>query len=202
MVITEQTNLKAMRDRFMQICQKQIKRDGIVDLLRYVDLETDFFTAPASTKYHGNYKGGLLEHSINVYDALKKIVTLFPEIEISEESIAISALFHDLCKANYYVESTRNVKDDATGKWSKVPYFTTDDQFPIGHGEKSVILLMKYMKLTDDEIYAIRWHMSAFDSAAKGGDYGLSKAYEKSPFAVMLHLADMMASYLIESRGS
>lgn len=198
----EQYDLNAMRDRFIQICQRQIKRSGIVELLRYMDLETDFFTAPASTKYHGNYRGGLLEHSLNVYDALKKLNSLFPDLNISEESIAICALFHDLCKANYYTESTRNVKDDATGKWSKVPYYTTDDQFPIGHGEKSVILLMKYIKLNDDEIYAIRWHMGGFDSATKGGDYGESKAYENCPLAVMLHLADMMASYLMESRST
>lgn len=198
----EQNNIEAMRDRFMQICQRQIKRDGIVELLRYMDLETDFFTAPASTKFHGNYRGGLAEHSLNVYDALQKVVSLFPDIKISEESIAISALFHDLCKANYYVESTRNVKDDATGKWNKVPYFATDDQFPVGHGEKSVILLMKHMKLTDDEIYAIRWHMGGFDSATRGGDFGESKAYESCPLAVMLHMADMMASYLMECKES
>lgn len=198
----EQSKLEAMRDKFMQICQHHIRCSGITDLLRYMELETDFFSAPASTKYHGNYKGGLLEHSLNVYEALQKIASLFSDIVISAETIAIVALFHDLCKANYYTVSTRNVKDEATGKWSKVPFYTTDDQFPIGHGEKSVILLLRYIELTDDEIYAIRWHMSAFDNAAKGGDYGLSKAYEKCPLAVMLHLADMMASYLMESRES
>ncbi len=194
--------IQRLRDQFIRTC-KNINRDGIMDLLRYVEEKTDFFVAPASTKYHGNYKGGLLEHSLNVYHAVFKLNSMiFPDIVIPPDSLAITALFHDLCKANYYELSSRNVKDEATGRWSKVPCYITNDQFPVGHGEKSVILLMKYISLTDDEILAIRWHMSAFDSAAKGGDYGLSKAYEQSPLAVMLHLADMMASYLMESRST
>ena len=128
---------------------------------------TDFYYAPASTRFHGNHEGGLLEHSLNVYDALKDLVKQFPEIAVSEETIAISALFHDLCKANYYAVGTKNVKDEATGQWHKEPFYKAEDQFPVGHGEKSVIILLRHMKLTDEEIYAIRWHMSGFDSAVK-----------------------------------
>lgn len=147
---------------------------------------TDFYYAPASTRFHGNHEGGLLEHSLNVYDALKDLVKQFPEIAVSEETIAISALFHDLCKAN---------------QWHKEPFYKAEDQFPVGHGEKSVIILLRHMKLTDEEIYAIRWHMSGFDSAVKGGDFGCSKAYDVCPFAVLLHLADMEATYLMEERS-
>lgn len=135
---------------------------------------TDFYYAPASTRFHGNHEGGLLEHSLNVYDALK---------------------------ANYYAVGTKNVKDEATGQWHKEPFYKAEDQFPVGHGEKSVIILLRHMKLTDEEIYAIRWHMSGFDSAVKGGDFGCSKAYDSCPFAVLLHLADMEATYLMEERS-
>jgi HD superfamily phosphohydrolase YqeK len=169
-------------------------------LLAWIE-STDFYSAPASTKFHGNHEGGLLEHSLNVYDALKELVKQFQEIEVSEESIAIAALFHDLCKANYYAVGTKNVKDEQTGQWHKEPFYKAEDQFPVGHGEKSVIILLQYMKLTDEEIYAIRWHMSGFDSAVKGGDFGCSKAYDMCPFAVLLHLADMEATYLMEERS-
>lgn len=191
-----------LKTQFLSICREKISRSGLDSLLAWMENESDFFTAPASTQFHGNYEGGLVEHSLNVYRALKYLVKkITPQSKISEETIAIAALFHDLCKANYYAVSTRNVKDDETGVWHKVPYYTTDDQYPLGHGEKSVIILMQHMKLTDDEIYAIRWHMSGFDSAVKGGDYGCSKAYERCPFAVLLHLADMIASYLMEERS-
>lgn len=191
-----------MKDQFLAICRENIHRDGLDSLLAWMETESDFYTAPASTKFHGNYEGGLLEHSLNVYRALKFLVKrLLPKDSITDETIAIAALFHDLCKANYYVAGTRNVKDDETGVWRKVPCYTTDDQYPVGHGEKSVIIILQHMKLTDDEILAIRWHMSGFDSAVKGGDYGCSKAYDSCPFAVLLHLADMIASYLMEERS-
>lgn len=137
----------------------------------------------------------------NCYCRKNILVKQFQEIEVSEESIAIAALFHDLCKANYYAVGTKNVKDELTGQWHKEPFYKAEDQFPVGHGEKSVIILLQYMKLTDEEIYAIRWHMSGFDSAVKGGDFGCSKAYDMCPFAVLLHLADMEATYLMEERG-
>lgn len=190
-----------LKAKFITICREKINRDGLDSLLDWLENESDFFVAPASTRFHGNHKYGLLEHSLNVYNALNELVKQFPHLNISEETIAIAALFHDLCKANYYVVSTKNVKDEATGVWRKEPFYKADDQYPVGHGEKSVIILMKHMQLTDNEIYAIRWHMGGFDSAVKGGDFGSSKAYEICPFAVLLHLADMIASYLMEERS-
>jgi len=192
-------NIESRKKEFLDICKKYIKRPGIDAFLNWLENETDFFVAPASTRFHGSYKGGLLDHSLNVYYAFKNDIKQVYNIPISDETIAIITLFHDTCKANLYAVSTRNVKNES-GVWEKVPYYTTDDQFPIGHGEKSVIQIMKYMQLTDDEIVAIRWHMSGFDSAAKGGDYGLSSAYNKYPIAVMLHLSDMVATYLMEER--
>lgn len=190
-----------LKAKFITICREKINRDGLDSLLDWLENESDFFVAPASTRFHGNHKYGLLEHSLNVYNALNELVKQFPHLNISEETIAIAALFHDLCKANYYVVSTKNVKDEATGVWRKEPFYKADDQYPVGHGEKSVIILMKHMQLTDNEIYAIRWHMGGFDSAVKGGDFGSSKAYEICPFAVLLHLADMIASYLMEEHS-
>ncbi len=188
-----------LKDRFLSVCKNKIHRQGIDSILRWLE-DTDFYTAPASTRFHGNYEQGLVEHSLNVYDALIQLAALHPTYKISDESIAITALFHDLCKANFYMESTRNVKDESTGTWHKKPFYKIDDRLPLGHGEKSVIILLKHMALTDDEIYAIRWHMSGFDCAVKGGDFGCSKAYETCPLAVLLHMADMTASYLMEDR--
>lgn len=169
---------QSLKDEFLSICKKDICRDEIEELLGWVE-ESDFFYAPASTRFHGNYKYGLLEHSLNVYKALKELV-----------------------KQHEYVVGSRNVKDEQTGQWHKEAIYKHDDQFPVGHGEKSVIILLRHMALTDDEIYAIRFHMGGFDSAVKGGDGSISKAYELCPLAVLLHLADMTASYLMEDRNA
>lgn len=115
-----------------------------------------------------------------------------------EPTVAVTALFHDLTKVNYYTVSSRNVKDDVTGAWHKEPFYKTEDRLPLGHGEKSVIILQSFIKLTRDEIVAIRWHMGSFDCAVKGGDYGMGNAFETYPLAVMTHLADMEATYLVE----
>ena len=165
----------------------------------WVDNETDFFSAPASTRFHGACDGGLCMHSLNVYHALHD--GFFTEGE-SEESYAICALLHDLCKANYYKKGTRNVKNDATGQWEKVPSYSVEDLFPYGHGEKSVFLIERFMKLKVEEAVAIRWHMGGFDDAAKGGCFAISEAYDKYPLAVKLHIADLKATYLMEHRTS
>lgn len=191
---------EVLKNEFLDICRREIERDGLSEILDWLET-TDFYAAPASTRFHGNYEGGLLEHSLNVYHALNKLSGQFKELELSSESIAIAALFHDLCKVNYYAVSTRNVKDEKTGVWHKEPFYKTDDQMPLGHGEKSVIILLRHMALTDDEIYAIRFHMGGFDSAVRGGDGSVSKAYELCPLAVLLHLADMTATYLMEERS-
>ena len=169
------------------------------ELLDWLDHKTDFFTAPASTRFHGACEGGLCMHSLNVYHALHD--TFFTEGD-SEETFAICALLHDLCKANYYKKGTRNVKNDATGQWEKVPSYSVEDLFPYGHGEKSVFLIERFMKLKVEEAVAIRWHMGGFDDAARGGCFAISEAYDKYPLAVKLHIADLEATYLMEHRTS
>ena len=190
-----------LKEKFIEVYKTNILKSGADDLLKWL-LTTDFFEAPASTKYHGNYEGGLLQHSLNVYNCLKPLVEELPENERpSEETIAICGLLHDICKVQFYKKGFRNVKDDNTGKWNRVEIYEIDEKFPCGHGEKSVILIQNFMKITTDIILSIRWHMSGWDSAAKGGDYSVSKAYENCKLAVLLSIADMKATYILESKG-
>ncbi len=158
------------REEFLQIFRQHVTRPGSEKLLDWLDHKTDFFSAPASTRFHGACTGGLCMHSLNVYHALHD--TFFTEGE-SEESFAICALLHDLCKANYYKAGTRNVKRDVTGQWEKVPSYSVEDLFPYGHGEKSVFLIERFMKLKVEEAVAIRWHMGGFDDAARGGCFAI-----------------------------
>ena len=190
------------KQKFLEIYNKFIKREGADKLLAFLDSEgSDFFTAPASTRYHGNFEGGLLRHSLNVYECLKDIldrprVKELYGISYSEESIAIAALLHDLCKVNFYKESTRNVKEN--GVWVAKPCYTIDDQLPYGHGEKSVYIASGYMRLTRDEAFAIRYHMGF------SGDYDkrdVGNAFAKFPLAVALNFADTEAAYFIEDRA-
>ena len=186
------------KDRFMALCKDNISRPGMDRLLEWLE-KSDFFTAPASTRFHGNYEGGLLEHSLNVFDCLVKIAERYPDYETNLESITICALFHDICKANFYKKGSRNVKDPDTGKWFSKEIWEIDETFPIGHGAKSCIILQWFLAyMTVDELLAIRWHMGEFDSAVKGGDRGLNKAWDEHKLGVMLHMADMEASHLID----
>ena len=151
------------REKFIEIFRTTIHREGADKLLDYLIEKTDFFTAPASTRFHGSYEGGLLEHSLNVYDCLcdqlaRERVKQVYGISYSEESVAIVALLHDLCKVNFYKTSFRNVKDES-GHWVSAPYYTIEDNLPYGHGEKSVYIVSGYMRLTRDEAFAIRYHM-------------------------------------------
>ena len=187
------------KEEFLQIYNEYVKRQGSQEFLDWL-LKTDFFTAPASTKYHGACEGGLLLHSLNVYKTLRE--RYFEEGKDSEESFAICALLHDLCKAQFYKVSTRNVKNGVTGQWEKVPYYTVEDAFPYGHGEKSVFLIERFMRLKTSEAMAIRWHMGGFDDSARGGSFAISLAYEKYPLAVKLHLADLESTYLKEKNTS
>lgn len=183
---------KRLADDFVEVL-RTTNRDGIEELIRYLQEETDFFTAPASTKYHGAFAGGLLMHSINVCAELR----LDPNSKVyPTETLIIVALLHDICKANCYRTEKRNVKEN--GGWVEKQIYVFEDELPLGHGEKSLYLASKFIKLSDEEAAAIRWHMGAFDCAFRGGDRGLNAAYEKYPLAVMLHLADMRATYLVE----
>jgi len=189
--------MSVYRDRYLGLCRTKIKREGITELLDWLDA-TDFFTAPASTRFHNAFREGLVRHSLNVYDVMTAR-TYADGIEEPEESVAIVSLLHDVCKSRFYKESTRNVKNEKTGAWEKSPYYSIDDQFPFGHGEKSVYLIERFMRLKTSEAVAIRWHMGGFDDNAKLGGYTLSDAFKKYPLAVKLHLADLEASYLLEN---
>lgn len=192
--------LESNKQRFIDIYTSKIKREGADKLLAFLTSEScDFFTAPASTRYHGNFEGGLLQHSLNVYDCLCDILAR-PRmrdtygISYSEESIAIAALMHDLCKINFYKTSYRNVKN-AEGRWESVPYYTIEDSLPYGHGEKSVYIISGYMRLTRDEAFAIRYHMG-FSGTEDPGQVG--RALEMFPLAYALCVADMEAAYFME----
>ena len=183
------------KEEFIQIYKENIKREGSAELLEWLQ-KTDFFTAPASTKFHGACEQGLVMHSISVFHTL--VDKHFDPETDNMESFAICALLHDLCKAEFYKVSTRNVKNEETGKWEKVPYYAVEDKFPFGHGEKSVFLIERFIRLKPAEAMAIRWHMGGFDEAARGGSFAISVAYEKYPLAIKLHLADLESTYLKE----
>jgi hypothetical protein len=173
----------------------RIDRAGIPDLIKYLQ-ETDFFNAPASGKNHNNYAGGLVEHSLLVMMNLKRLAEVYCPRYNPYESLILISLLHDLCKVNFYKETTRNVK--VNGAWTQEPYYTIEDQFPYGHGEKSVLIVQRFLKLTNDEIMAIRWHMGGFDDTAGsyGGGLALRGAAEKYSLVVLLHMADLAACYL------
>ena len=188
-----------MKQAFMEIYQKHITRDGADRLLAWLET-SDFFRAPASTRFHGAHEGGLVEHSVNVYRRLYNLAlgdhTLFGVPGI-EESLAIVGLLHDICKANFYGVEMRNRKNEQ-GQWEKYPFYVVDDQLPYGHGEKSVYIIRNYMKLTRSEAMAIRWHMGGFDDSVRGGSYALSGAFSQYRLALLAHLADMQATYIDE----
>lgn len=188
------------KDEFIKIYNSLIKREGADKLLEYMlSKASDFFTAPASTRYHCAYEGGLVEHSLNVYYSLKdyierKRVKEVYHLSFSEETIAISALLHDLCKINCYKAGTRNVKDE-NGKWQSVPTYEYEDSLPYGHGEKSVYIITGFMKLTREEAFAIRYHMG-FSGTEDIRNVGT--AFEQFPLCLALSTADMEASYFVE----
>lgn len=187
------------KEEFIEIYKNNIKRAGNDKLLEWL-CNTDFFVAPASTKFHCACEFGLVMHSLSVYKVLME--RYFEEGKDSRESFAICALLHDLCKARFYKVSSRNVKNDVTGKWESVPFYTIDDAFPYGHGEKSVFLIERFIRLTPEEAMAIRWHMGGFDDSVKAGNFSMSVAFEKYPLAVKLHLSDLESTYLKERNTS
>lgn len=174
---------------------ENIKREGAKELLKWLE-ENGFFEAPASTKYHGSYPGGLVEHSNNVFTRCETIADeMFynywnSQEKYSMETIAIVSLLHDVCKMDVYKpEYSEN---------GEVQQYSYSDDFPVGHGEKSVIQIMRFMKLTDEEIMAISWHMGEYDNRAKGGSRDKDKAFKMSELIAILHIADMMAAHLDE----
>ena len=189
-------------NEFITTYRTFIKREGADKLLDYLTTKSDFFTAPASSKFHSDYEGGLLDHSLNVYHRLLRLVESeygegWKDV-ISPESVAIVGLLHDVCKINYYKVSYRNVKKD--GVWEQQPYYTIEDELPYGHGEKSVYIISGFMRLTREEAMAINWHMGGFDDRVKGGSYTVGHAFEKYPLAVLAHSADFLATYFDEKK--
>lgn len=187
------------KEDFIKIYKEKITREGSDKLLEFLE-KSDFFTAPASTRYHGAYEGGLLRHSLNVYECLveylvRERVQQKYGLNVSEESAAIVALLHDICKVNFYTVSMRNSKNEQTGQWEKVPYYTINDTLPYGHGEKSVYMVSGFMRLTREEAMAIRWHMGFSGIEDKNT---IGKALEMYPLAFALSVADMEASYFLE----
>ena len=187
------------KQEFLDLMTQNVQRPGVDKLLDWI-CKTDFFEAPASTRFHGACPNGLVMHSLNVYHAM---MDHYYDAEYdSLESYTICALLHDLCKAGFYKVSTRNVKNETTGQWEKVPYYMVEDSFPYGHGEKSVYLIERFMRLKTAEAVAIRWNMGGFDDTVRAGGMALSLAFDQYPLAVKLHMADLTATYLMEKGTS
>lgn len=178
-----------MKEQIIELL-KSTNREGMDGLIEFLE-KSDFFRAPASTRFHGDHEGGLAEHSFKVYEILKEKVKI-AGLDIPEESIIISALLHDICKTNFYKIDYRNAKN-SLGVWEKVPYYTIEDTIPYGHGEKSVMMLTEYIKLTNNEKYSIRWHMGFSEPKELYGTLG--QAFTKYPFALLLHEADLEATH-------
>ena len=185
----------------------KVQRPGMDKLLEYIQ-KSDFYKAPASTKYHLAAPGGLLQHSLNVLDALRGLLSWRSDgvweyraagkvvDAIPDDSVIMMALLHDICKTHFYGTSTRNVKNETTGRWEKVPFYTVNDMMPLGHGPKSAMIIKQYTTLTSQEMYAIWHHMG------RTGDYendaAVGKSIEMYPAVLALQTADMMASRFME----
>ena len=184
-----------MKEEFLELLRR-VKREGIEDLIKFLE-NSDFFKAPASTRFHGDYEQGLVEHSLDVYKILDhKVKNCIKPINVPEESIIIIGLLHDICKTNFYKVDYRNAKN-ALGVWEKVPYYKIEDTIPYGHGEKSVMMITEYMKLTPEEKYAIRWHMGFTES--KESYNAIGATYTKYPIALLTHEADLEATYFYDT---
>ena len=185
----------------------KVKRPGMDKLLEYIQ-KSDFYKAPASTKYHLACPGGLLQHSLNVLDALRGLLSWRSDGNweyraagkvvdtIPDDSVIMMALLHDICKTHFYGTSTRNVKNETTGRWEKVPFYTVNDMMPLGHGPKSAMIIKQYTTLTSQEMYAI-WHHMGMNGNYEN-DNAVGKSIEMYPAVLALQTADMMASRFME----
>jgi hypothetical protein len=196
--------IQANKEQIISIL-RNTGRAEIESLITYLE-NSDFFTAPASVKYHGSYDGGLSEHSLNVWHLLTE-KNRYYSLGLPEDTVAITALGHDVCKINFYGKETKNVlkgkKDNGYGKqindWQEEEVVIVKDQFPMGHGEKSVITLLRFIQLTDLEIAMIRWHMGGY--VAKDEYRDLNNAVDMYPQIVALNAADLEESYLLSMGG-
>ena len=211
------------KDIYTDAYSRRIHRPGAEDLLQWLE-STDFYSAPASTRFHLAREGGLVEHSVHVYERLRTLFVreftngVIPTPE-QDESIAICGLLHDVCKVNVYQKEPKNrktydpekvaaaeswqVKHDALGDfvWETVMGYKFEDSLPYGHGEKSVYIISGFMHLTREEAMTIRWHMGFSDNDFRAGGFSVGNAFEKYPLAVLTHIADLQATYLDEVEG-
>lgn len=198
-------NIEDNRKRFEEILMAT-GRENMDYVIEDIDA-LGFFEAPASAQGHGAFTGGLLQHSLNVYDAAmalrKNIIDVRPDLEkkLEENSIAIASLLHDVCKANFYQRVTKKRRNEV-GQYEDIEsYEIHDENFPVGHGEKSVIMLLQSgLDLTDDEIYAIRWHMGGWN-LNRDDERFYRQAGKLSPLQTLIHSADTIASGLYERPG-
>lgn len=202
-------NLEKLKCEFLGIFSDYITRKGNEQLVDWLETFTDFFEAPASAKYHGAHPGGLLEHSLNVYHRLLEIAErdMLPADSVGEldpedlETVAVLGLLHDICKVNCYKTETKRRRDPETGRWEDYQGYTFRDDLPLGHGEKSLYLIARYMDLNPGEAMAVRWHMGAYDNAVKGDARDLNAAMTASPWVWRLQEADMCATWINERGG-
>ena len=205
------TDLEIQQNRqlFLDYCHQYVHREGLDKLLNYLE-HTDFFEAPSSTKFHLNVRGGLCKHSLNVFETALSInkCILLPKQKsgesifsepLSEESIAVAALFHDVCKCNMYKVTERWRKDEHN-KWESYKAYEVSDDFPFGHGEKSCYIVSHYIRLMRDELLAMRWHMGMYDVGEAGtpNRFSFHAATDASPLVVLLQMADMASSHWFE----
>ena len=198
-------NNSELKDRFCKIL-RDTQRENIDYVLD--DLESwGFFDAPASAQGHYAFPGGLMAHSLNVYDAAlatrETMINLRPDLadELKIDSITISALLHDVCKADLY-QLTRKKRKNEIGMYEDMEvYEFQDESFPVGHGEKSVILLLQSgLDLSDEEILAIRWHMGPWN-LNRDDERFYRSAGKVTPLQTLIHTADTLASGLLERQG-
>ena len=183
-----------MRTQFLNLVSS-IQRPGIPELITFLE-NSDFFRAPASGDFHLNHEGGLVEHSLNVYNALKGIANKYSP-QTPEDSIKICGLLHDLCKTNLYVKGKKNKK--ISGKWHEVDTWDHDDKFPVGHGEKSAMMLLQFISLTEEEMLGIRWHMGPWDAESWGQKRSLNAAMDQCMMVKCVMMADQVATFFMEA---
>ena len=194
-----QEEFTTIKEQYIELLQST-ERENIEGLISFLE-KNDFFDAPSSCKYHSAFEHGLLFHSMNVYSNLKRLIKVYDKTHtIKEDSVIISSLLHDICKVGFYAKEKRNKK--INGVWQEVDTYTVNDKFPAGHGEKSVIIIQQFIKLSMPEILAIDWHMGGFDMRCMDyqGKTALSNAMERYKLVTLLHMADVAATYLEEVR--
>ncbi len=196
------------RDRFIELL-KSTHRKGIDDLIEYLKT-TDFFTAPASTKYHCDYEGGLCQHSLNVYDSIMKLRDTF-NLNIPNDTLTIVSLLHDISKVNFYEDYIQNRKwynpngqkydENGNFDWVSVKTYKIKEpelRFLAGdHGYNSVALIRGFINISLAEEVAILNHHAGMDNNFCNRD--LNSIYNRYQLAPLLHLADMLSVYILEN---